>query len=260
MTDQSRINGHASAAIGEGTLIAVALLEQFQITPNDDRLQIGIFTTTTTGSLELRSRRLRLPDLDLAAGQRLARIINTVTDDGHTIREQAQQEAEAPVLAWWMAGGYADRPRLVVAVTPTGVWYDAAADHADGDPTICRYNGGEPSGIDAIVECLRELAFPVTLQHQTTDAWVASETRMCSCWHPFAAHRLDGPEHGCDQDCDCRRFASTEDHLPGRWVLDTPEMLATLKLADSCATAAHHTSPDGQHWYWVPDFLTRLDV
>lgn len=266
MTDQNPTNSshhthptRPSDTLPEEILLAVALRQQYRIIPTDGVPRIGAFTVATDPEAVLSSRRLPLPEQ--VPDQRLARYINTVTDPGEsTLRDLFLRRLGGPVLGWWLTVGDPDGARLAIATTPAGGWYDAVATEGGPDPTIGVYaDGHAPAGIDQLVGCLGELAVPTTLRRQSYTTWAAFQTRMCACWHPFAEHHLDGPDHPCGADgCGCGRFATTDDALPGRWVGDTPAALAVLHLAGSCATATHYTSPDGRRWHWVPDFLTRL--
>ncbi|GIL29120.1 hypothetical protein [Actinocatenispora comari] len=260
MTDQHRINGHSHPTPPEEISICVALIQQFATIPLDGRARAGTFTRRTAGqTVQLASAPLPLPDSEVVLDQRLARFINTVTEPGEpTIRQQFLHEHPGTVVAWWTTIGFSDGARLTVATTPAGGWYDAAADHADADPTICQY--ADPSAVDwinPITGLLEELARPATLRPQTPTAWAALQTRMCGCWHPFAEHHLTGPNYACDHGCGCHRFCSTDDDQQGRWINDSPAVLAALNVGGSCPTATHHTGPDGRRWHWVPDFLTR---
>ncbi|GIL25482.1 hypothetical protein NUM_07370 [Actinocatenispora comari] len=258
MSKEARINGHTHPQPPAEQLLRIAIEETWPTIPIDGIARVGVFTSTTVaGAVLLTGAQLGLPDDATVPDQRLARFVNTVADaDRPTIREQFLQQVPGTLLAWWLTIGFPGGARLLLAATPDGVWFDVAATGHDTEAVIgCADRA--PDGFDEIVGFVQEMACPVTLQHHTPAAWQADELRMCGCWHPFAEHWLDRTDHPCTQNCGCRSFASTDDALTGRWIRDTPAALGALGLDGSCATADHHTGPDGRRWHWVPDFLTR---
>ncbi|GIL29123.1 hypothetical protein NUM_43770 [Actinocatenispora comari] len=258
MSKEARINGHTHPQPPAEQLLRIVIAEKLPTIPIDGIARVGVFTSTTVaGAVLLTGAQLGLPDDDTVPDQRLARFVNTVADaDRPTIREQFLQQVPGTLLAWWLTIGFSGGARLLLAATPDGVWFDAATTGHDAEADIGRADHA-PDGFDEIVGFVQEMACPVTLQHHTPAAWQASELRMCGCWHPFAEHWLDRTDHPCTQNCGCRSFASTDDALTGRWIRDTPAALGALGLDGNCATACHHTGPDGRRWHWVPDFLTR---
>ncbi|GAA4201709.1 hypothetical protein [Actinocatenispora rupis] len=251
-----------SGSDGDQRCMVLALRHLYQQIPCDAVPRIGTTTTPTPG--EVVSEQLPVPDRAwfLERSPRFGRILNTVLPHpgGSTTREVLLNGLSGRLLGWWLAVGYADRARLVIATDLSGTWYDAlpAADAAAMQVQVYR-PGTAPTGRDEVVELLQELARPGSRRRQTAQDWAAAETRMCTCWHRFDDHHLDDLGHPCRRGgCDCRRFASLDTHAgPGRWVPDRPSTLAALGPDGRCQDTAHHTGPDGRRWHWAPTYLTH---